>query len=246
MQVAAEAASATGLDKDAEVSSQIALGKANVLSEALLKKYLEKNPITDADLKAEYDTQVASVPQEYSARHILVDDEDLAKAIIDKLKAGGDFAALAKQYSKDGSKQNGGDLGWFNPQSMVPEFAAAVTSMGKGKTSEAPTKTQFGWHVIRVEDSRSPQLPSMDQVKQQLEQLVQRKKVAAHLEELRKTSKLKPDALTTALTEYAASAKKAAETAAAEAAANVPVPSGLPSPDQSATVGPPAEAPSTP
>jgi peptidyl-prolyl cis-trans isomerase C len=209
MQVAAEAAGKTGLEKEPDVQAQIELNRTNILSDSLLRRYLDANPITDADIQAEYDAQVAATPPEYHARHILVDDKSLADAIIEKLKANGDFAALAKQYSKDGSAKNGGDLGWFGPQAMVKEFSDAVVKLEKGKFTEAPVQTQFGWHVIQLDDTRAAQLPPLDQVKDRVKQLVQRKKVAAHVEQLRKESKIDVDKLTAALTEYATKPKDA-------------------------------------
>jgi peptidyl-prolyl cis-trans isomerase C len=203
MQVAAEAGIKAGLEKDTEVKGQISLGRTNILSETLLQRYLDANPITDADLQTEYDAQVANTPPEYSARHILVDDKALAEALIQKLEAGGDFAALAKEHSKDGSAANGGDLGWFNPQSMVQPFAEAVAKLEKGKFSTTPVETQFGWHVIKLEDVRQASIPPLDQVKDRVKQLVQRKRVSSHLEELRKESKLDADKLTADLTAYA-------------------------------------------
>jgi len=204
MQVTAEAGMAAGLDKDPSVKAQIALTRANVLSETLLKRYLDENPVTDEQIQAEYDNQVATTPPEYNARHILVDDKALAEAIIEKLKAGGDFATLAKEHSKDGSAQSGGDLGWFNPQQMVPPFADAVQKLEKGKFSLTPVETQFGWHVILLNDKRDASLPPLAQVKDRVKQLVQRKMVQTHLEELRKASKIDLDKLTADLKAYAA------------------------------------------
>lgn len=220
MQVAAEAAAKTGLDKDPEVKAQLGLSRMNVLSESLLQRYLDANPITDADVRAEYDAQVAATPPEYQARHILVDDKALAEAIIQKLEAQGDFAALAKEYSKDGSARNGGDLGWFSAQTMVKEFAEAVAALEKGQFTKAPVQTQFGWHVILLEDTRPAQLPPLNQVQDRVKQLVQRKKVAAHLQDLRKESKLDPDKLSASLTEYATTPK--APDAAATGGASPP------------------------
>lgn len=238
MQVAAEAAVKAGLDKDLQVQSQIALGRTNVLSESLLQRFLDANPITDADIQAEYDAQVAKAPGEYSARHILVDDKTLAEAIIQKLQAGGDFAALAKEHSKDGSAKNGGDLGWFNPQSMVPPFAEAVTKLEKGKFTLAPVQTQFGWHVIQLDDTRAASLPPLAQVKDRVKQLVQRTKIADHLKELRKESKIDADKLTAALTTYATTPK--------EVAKDAPLPAVIPpgsAPPASTPQDAPAEAP---
>jgi peptidyl-prolyl cis-trans isomerase C len=233
MQVAAEAAAKTGLDKDPAVKAQLSMSRTNVLSESLLQRYLDANPVTDADVRAEYDAQVAAAPPEYQARHILVDDKTLAEAIIQKLEAKGDFAALAKEYSKDGSARNGGDLGWFSAQTMVKEFADAVAGLEKGQFTKAPVQTQFGWHVILLEDTRPAQLPPLNQVQDRVKQLVQRKKVAAPLQELRKESKLDPDKLTASLTEYATTPKAPA----AEAATTAPAGS------EAAPAAAPAEAP---
>jgi len=217
MQVAAEAATKSGLDKDPQVKSQIALGRTNVLSESLLQKYLESNPITDAEIQAEYDSQVAKAPGEYSARHILVDDKALAEAIIKKLEAGGDFAALAKEFSKDGSAKSGGDLGWFSAQSMVQPFSEAVAKLEKGKFTLAPVETQFGWHVIKLEDTRPASLPPLEQVKDRVQQLVQRTKITEYLKTLRAESKIDADKMTAALTAYATTPQEVAKDAAIDA-----------------------------
>ena len=239
MQVAADAAVQAGLDKDPQVKSQIALGRTNVLSEALLQRFLDANPITDADIQAEYDAQVAKAPSEYKASHILVDDKALAEAIIQKLQAGGDFAALAKQYSKDGSAKNGGDLGWFNLQSMVQPFSEAVAKLEKGKFTLAPVQTQFGWHVIELTDTRGASLPPLAQVKDRVKQLVQRTKVTDHLKELRKTSKVDADKLTAALTTYATTPKEVAK----ETTPPAVIPPGSAPPAAPAPTPAPAEAP---
>jgi peptidyl-prolyl cis-trans isomerase C len=238
MQVAAEAATKAGLDKDPQVKSQIALGRTNVLSESLLQKHLESSPITDAEIQAEYDAQVAKAPGEYSARHILVDDKALAEAIIKKLEAGGDFAALAKEYSKDGSAKNGGDLGWFNAQSMVQPFSEAVAKLEKGKYTLTPVETQFGWHVIQLDDTRAASLPPLDQVKDRVEQLVQRTKITEYLKTLRAESTIDAEKMTAALTAYATTPKEEAKDAATGAAAE---PTGAPA--VSAPQDAPAEAP---
>lgn len=221
MEVAAEAATKAGLDKDPLIKAQIGLSRMNVLSESLLQRFLEAKPITDADIQAEYDAQVAAMPPEYHARHILVADRSLAEAIIQKLQAKGDFAALAREYSKDGSAQNGGDLGWFSPQTMVKEFAEAVAALEKGQFTSAPVQTQFGWHVILLEDSRTAQLPPLDQVKDRVRQMVQRKKVTDHLKELRKESGIDADKLEAELTQYASTSKIPATDVAAEPAPTV-------------------------
>ncbi|MEO8225302.1 MAG: peptidylprolyl isomerase [Gammaproteobacteria bacterium] len=240
MEVAAAAATKSGLDKDPEVKSQLSVNRMNVLSESLLKHYMDSNPISDADIQKEYDTQVGALPPEFSARHILVDDKALAEAIIQKLQAGGDFAALAKQYSKDGSARSGGDLGWFNAQSMVQPFSEAVAKLEKGAITTTPVQTQFGWHVIKLEDTRAAQVPPLDQVKDRVKQLVQRKKVADHLLELRKGSTVDAEKLIVALNEYATKPK---EPAKAEADAKTPAAAPAPATTSPATNPPAATAP---
>ena len=230
MQVAAKEAGKKGIDKQPDVKGTLQMGRANVLSDALLREYLKDNPISDADIQAEYDTQVKATPPEFKARHILVDDKALADAIIQKLQAGGDFAALAKQYSKDSTAANGGDLGWFNAQTMVKPFSEAVAKLEKGKFSTAPVQTQFGWHVILLDDTRTPTLPPFDQVKDRVKQLVQRKKVAAHLLELRTASGIDVEKLTTALTTYATTPKAPAKDATKDAAPAAATPAPAPTP----------------
>ena len=188
MEIAADAGEKAGLARKPEVAAQLRVLRMNVLSEAAMRKYLDEHPVVDADLSAEYDEQVAAVPMEYSARHILVEDEATAKAIIEKLNGGADFAKLAKDKSKDPSASNGGDLGWFALQTMVKPFADAVAALEKGKYTTTPVQSQFGWHVILLEDTRKPTLPTLAEVKDRLQEMVQRKKIHTHLEELRKGS----------------------------------------------------------
>jgi peptidyl-prolyl cis-trans isomerase C len=190
MQAAYAAAEKAGVEQLPEVQSQLAIVRMNVMSEALLKKYLAEKPLTDADLQAEYDRQVANIPMEYKARHILVDDKAKAEALIAKLKGGADFAKLAKENSKDGSAQQGGDLGWFPPQSMVKPFADATVALQPGTYTEIPVETQFGWHVILLEDTRKPEVPPLEEVKDRLRGMAQNRQVQAYMEELRKTSGL--------------------------------------------------------
>src|SRR5450830_1420523 len=151
---------------------------------------VKMNPVKDADIKAEYDKYKAQVgDKEYHARHILVGTEEEAKAIIAKLKAGGKFEELAKQ-SKDGSAANGGDLDWASAASYVPEFSAAMVKLNKGQFTETPVKTQFGYHVIKLEDTRPAKVPSFDEVKQQVAESIQQKRLAAYRDELAKKAKI--------------------------------------------------------
>jgi peptidyl-prolyl cis-trans isomerase C len=192
MTLAAQAAEKEGLQKDPKVAARLELLRTQILAEAASEKFIKSHPISDSELKAEYDAQVASIPKEYKARHILVDKDQkaVAESVIRELKAGGDFAELAKKESKDSSAANGGDLGWFSPQAMVKPFADAVAALEKGKFSEEPVESEFGWHVILLEDVRTPEAPAFDDVKPQVEMFVQRKKLQEYLDGLRAAAKI--------------------------------------------------------
>ena len=160
--VAAEAVK-KGVDKQPETQRQLELVRQSILANAFVADYIKNTPVTDEMLKAEYD-KVAALAGEFKARHILVKEEAEAKAIIAELqKDVTKFAALAQEKSMDpGSKVNGGDLGWFDPRSMVPEFGAAVAKLEKGKFTEVPVKTQFGYHVILLEDTKKAEAPPFE------------------------------------------------------------------------------------
>jgi len=190
MTLAAQAADKEGLQNGPEVKARISLLTTQILAEAATEKYIKSHPVSPAEVKAEYDAAVAHLPMEYKAQHILVDSKEKAEAIIKQLDAGADFAKLAAQDSKDPSGKNGGDLGWFGLQTMVKPFADAVAALKKGETTQQPVQTQYGWHVIRLEDTRTPTAPAFDDVKSQVEQMAQRKKLQAYLDELRKTAKI--------------------------------------------------------
>jgi peptidyl-prolyl cis-trans isomerase C len=208
MQLAAELAVKNGMDKNTEVASQLSLARMNVLSEAALKKHMEANPITDAEIKAEYETQVAAMGRQYHARHILVESKAVADGLIVKLKGGADFAKLAEKESRDPSAKQGGDIGWISLGAIMPAFGKALGALEKGKFTQEPVQTEYGWHIIKLEDFRSPEAPAFDQVKEQVKGFVQRKKLTAYMESLRKTAKIdKP-----APTATAAEPEKPAET----------------------------------
>jgi peptidyl-prolyl cis-trans isomerase C len=190
MTLASQAAEKEGLQNDAAVQARIKLLRTQILAEAATEKYVKAHPVSDSELKAEYDAQVANMPKEYKARHILVDSKEKADAVIKELAAGGDFAKIAAKESKDSSGKNGGDLGWFTLQTMVKPFADAVAAMQKGDTTKEPVQSQFGWHVINLEDIRTPEAPAFEDVKSQVEMLSQRKKLQAYLDELRKNAKI--------------------------------------------------------
>lgn len=198
MQLAADEAQKADIEKDPKVRDQLALARLQVLVDAGLQKYLEAHPVQESELRPEYDTQVAALPREYHARHILVDDEAAAVAITKELKGGADFAKLAAKRSKDSSSKSGGDLGWFTLDTMVKPFADAVKVMQPGQLTEQPVQSQYGWHVIKLEETRATSAPPFDEVKDRVKMIVQRKKLQSHLEELRKTAKVEKTAATAA------------------------------------------------
>ncbi len=190
LQLAAAEAEKAGADRQQKVADQLSLARVQVLADAGLQKYLETHPVQDSELRPEYDAQVAALPREYHARHILVDDQAAAEAITKELKGGADFAKLAAKRSKDSSSKSGGDLGWFTLDTMVKPFADAVKAMQPGQLSEQPVQSQFGWHVIKLEESRATSAPPFDEVKDRVKMLVQRKKLQAHMDELRKAAQV--------------------------------------------------------
>ncbi len=179
------------LADDPQVKQQLAMMQRNLLASTVVRRMLSANAPSEDAIKKEYETAVAAMKgMEYKASHILVDTEDKAKEVIAELKKGGNFAELAKTKSSDSSAANGGDLGWFTPSMMVPPFAEAVTKMEKGKYSEAPVQTSFGWHVILLEDVRDATPPSMDELKPQIQQMLQSKLVNDYLEKLKSGAKI--------------------------------------------------------
>ena len=181
-----------GVAASDDFKTQMELARQTIMIRELFANYQKTHPVTDAELKAEYDKFVAANGgKEYKVRHILVENEADAKAIIASLKKGGKFEDIAKKQSKDpGSAAKGGDLDWANPSSYVPEFTEALLKLSKGQTTDTPVKSQFGYHVIRVDDIRSAQLPAFDDVKPQIAQQMQQQKLAAYQEELRKKAKV--------------------------------------------------------
>lgn len=181
-----------GLDATDDYKAQLELARQTILIRELFADYQTKNPVTDAEVKAEYDKfAAANGGKEYKARHILVEKEDEAKAIIANLKKGQKFEDIAKKQSKDpGSGANGGDLDWANAGSYVPEFSQAMVKLNKGQLTDAPVKTQFGWHVIRVDDVRDAQVPKLEELKPQISQQLQQQKLATFQEGLRKSAKV--------------------------------------------------------
>ncbi|MFT7117384.1 MAG: peptidyl-prolyl cis-trans isomerase C [Rhodoferax sp.] len=181
-----------GLDITDDFKSQIELARQSILIRELFANYQKTNPVTDADIQAEFDKFASSNSgKEYKARHILVEKEAEAKTIISQLKKGGKFEEIAKKASKDpGSGANGGDLDWAGAANYVPEFSAALTSLTKGKMTETPVKTQFGYHIIRLDDVRDAQLPKFEDVKPQIAQQLQQQKMVKFQEDLRAKAKV--------------------------------------------------------
>jgi peptidyl-prolyl cis-trans isomerase C len=195
MQLAADAAEKAGIHNQPKTKDQLALARMNVLVDAHLQKYLADHPVKEEELKPEYDARVAELPKEYKARHILVEDKQTADQIVKDLNAGADFAKIAQQKSTDkGSAVNGGDLGWFSLDSMVKPFSDAVAKLEKGKYTQEPVHSEFGWHVIKLEDSRASEAPAFADVKDQVRMLVQRKHLQNYLDELRKNAKIEKKA----------------------------------------------------
>ncbi len=181
-----------GLETSADFKVQMDLARQTLLIRELFNNFQKANPVSDTDIKAEYDKfAAANGGKEYRARHILVEKESEAKAIIAQLKKGGNFDAIAKKSSKDpGSGAKGGDLDWANPKNYVAEFSDALTKLAKGKMTETPVKTQFGYHIIRLDDVRDAQLPKFDDVKPQIAQQLLQQKMAKYQDDLRKKAKI--------------------------------------------------------
>jgi peptidyl-prolyl cis-trans isomerase C len=181
-----------GLDATDDYKTQLELARQTILIRELFADYQKKNPVTDAEVQAEYDKfAAANGGKEYHARHILVENEAEAKQVIADIKKGKKFEDIAKAKSKDpGSAQNGGDLDWATAASYVPEFSQAMIKLGKGQMTQEPVKTNFGWHVIRVDDIRDAQLPKLEEVKPQIKQQLEQQKLAKFQEELRASAKI--------------------------------------------------------
>ena len=181
-----------GLQNRPDIKAQVAVAQQTVVLRALIEDFVKKNAPTDTEVTARYNALIKDAGgKEYHLHHILVDNEQQAKDLIAKIKGGASFEELAKQYSKDpGSGKNGGDLDWSDPKAYVPEFADAATHLQKGQMSDTPVHTQFGWHIIRVDDVRSITPPPLEQVRPQIVQQIQQEKLQAFEEGLRKNAKI--------------------------------------------------------
>ncbi len=190
-EILSQEAERRGLAASPEFKSQMELARQSILIGLLSQDLDKKAAISDADVQKEYDKFKAQASgTEYQVHHILVEKEDEAKAILAQLKAGAKFEDLAKKNSKDpGSAQNGGELDFASPSSYVPEFSQAIVALKKGETTEAPVKTQFGYHIIRLDDTRAAQFPPLADVKPQIQQRLAQQKAAAFRDELRAKAK---------------------------------------------------------
>ena len=190
-EVLAQEAERKGLAKSGNVQMQVDLARQEILARAIVSDYLKTHAVKDDAVRAEYEkikSQRSS--QEYRARHILVDKEDEAKAIIERLKKGEKFEELAKLSKDPGSKDRGGDLDWANTSTYVKPFGDALTKLEKGKTTDVPVQTQFGWHIIQLDDVRTTQFPPFDQVKQQIVNFLQNQEIQKLVSDLRSKAKI--------------------------------------------------------
>jgi peptidyl-prolyl cis-trans isomerase C len=184
-------AEARGFARSEEYKVQMELARQSILIRELFADWQKKNPVGEAEARAEYDKFKAQVQgTEYRARHILVESEDEAKKLIAQLKSGARFEELARKHSKDpGSADNGGDLDFAKPDAYVPEFGQAMAKLKKGEVTDAPVKTQFGWHVIKLDDTREAQFPSFEDVRPQIEQQLSQARLQQYQQSLRDKAK---------------------------------------------------------
>ncbi|WP_459617605.1 peptidylprolyl isomerase [Bordetella sp. 2513F-2] len=193
-QVFVQAAEKSGIAKQEAVQTEIELARQGILVRALMADYLQKHPVTDAQVQAEYDKlkQAQSGEMEYKVRHILVKDEKTANDLLAQVKRdAGRFDDLAKKNSQDpGSAERGGDLGWAPPSNYVAPFAEAVSKLKKGQLVDKPVQTQFGWHVIMVDDTRAVEFPPLDQVRPQVEEMLRQQTLGNYQKELREQAKI--------------------------------------------------------
>jgi len=193
MEAVSQEAARRGFDKNPEVQVQLELARQNILAQAFIAEYIAKNPVSEATLKAEYDKIRSGLgDREYKVRHILVKDEALAKELLAQINAKKiTFEKAAAERSEDtGSKNRGGELDWTPPASLVKQFADAMVKLKKGQTTSAPVQSQFGWHIIRLDDERPLTPPPYDEVKQQLSQRFQQQTIEKAIGEVRAKAKV--------------------------------------------------------
>jgi len=191
LEVLSQEASKLGLGKNPEVTQQLELARQSVLANAFVQDYVQKHPFSDDTLKQEYEKLKANVgTKEYKARHILVETETEAKAIIAQLGKKAKFEKLAEKSKDAGSAEHGGELDWAVPGNFVPPFASAMVALKKGEYTKEPVESQFGWHVIKLDDVRELKVPTFDEFKPQLLQRMQQQMVQNAISELRDKAKI--------------------------------------------------------
>lgn len=190
--VARAQAEKEGLDRKPEIAARLDVATASMLANQINEEFAAKTKASDAEVKAEYDAVLATLPKvEYRARHVLVKTEQEARDIISALGRGANFAAIAKKSSQDGgSRDSGGELGWFRADRMVKPFADALGTLQKGGITQEPVKSEFGWHVIQLEDTRPIAVPPLEQVREQVARMVEQKKLTTYLDGLAKDMKI--------------------------------------------------------
>lgn len=179
------------VENNESVAFQLKQLKIDAMIQGLINKLSTQNKISEKDLKKEYDKRIAGAKlSEYKARHILLKTEEEAKTVIAELDSGSKFAELAKKKSTGPSAKEGGDLGWFNPSQMVPPFSQAVAQLKKGAYTKKPVKTQFGYHVIKLEDTRKRTPPAFEEIKPQIKMVLQNQRIQQYITDLRKKAKI--------------------------------------------------------
>ena len=190
-EILSQAATAKGIEKDAALQQQIEMIKQGVIIQSYLQNYLKGNPVSDDTVRKEYDRVVGAMgSKEYKPRHILVKTEQKAKEIIAKLQEGAKFDDLAKDSEDPASRDRGGELNWSTPANYVPEFGQALMKLEKGKFTPQPVQSQFGFHIIKLDDVRDLSVPSFDDAKEQIRQRLQQQIVAKHINDLRQKAKV--------------------------------------------------------
>lgn len=192
MELLSRAAIEKGMDKDPLLAAAIDIQRKNTYAKMYLEDYVKTHPVTDAEIQAEYDRAKASASaSEYRARHILVKTEDEARKVMAELGTKAKFADVAKKYSQDpGSAKNGGDLNWADPKAFVKEFSDALVALKKGETTKAPVKTQFGYHIIKLEEIRPTKIPPLAEVKGEVQKQLQQKRVRDAITAARTSAKV--------------------------------------------------------
>jgi peptidyl-prolyl cis-trans isomerase C len=180
---------AKALAAEPRIAAQIELQRLGIIAQAVAGDFFESTDVSEDEILAEYNSQVELAPAlQFKARHILVESQGEAIAVVEQLNSGSDFEELAKEKSTGPSGPSGGDLGWFSPTQMVEPFSNAVQGLEDGQYSAEPTQTQFGWHVILREESREAEAPTLDSVRDNIRTVIQQRKFTAHLDELRDAS----------------------------------------------------------